>query len=344
MPTEVEHSPVEGTRSSSRDVVSILITTHNRAHSLDTVLTRLTALFRSELEEGSAEIHVFNDASMDDTDAVCRKCEINIRYTFSPVNVGLIEARRRLMKRAGGRYLVQLDDDSWFLDPDALARLRATFNAHPKCAVIAANIASPALPAGQIDMHDLSFAVNQFIGCGCAVRADWIRQAGGYPPFLSGYGGEEIALSLHVLDSGWTLLFAPDVRVYHSIDSTQRPLVPQRATSLVNDLGIVLALYPLWLVLPVACYKTISWLRFNYRFRTLGAVRLVLPVLPRALRDAIGRRRPVRTATIVQFFRLRASYARAHKRWNAKATSEHIWYQTTAVSASDPCSNARGTT
>jgi len=308
-----------------RSPVSIIVSTHNRVHCLRQVLACLVWLFAAELDAGSAEILVFDDASTDETAAVCAQYQHHVCYLSTQRQVGCIEARRRLMRQAKGEYVLQLDDDSCLLDPEALDRVRMLFASRPDCAIIAANIASPRLPSGYAPTGIEPMAVGSFIGCGCAFRASAVRRIGSYPAFLAGYGAEEIALSLLVLDRGYQILFLPSLRVHHALDISQRPEGRRRGTSFANEAVTIIALYPAWLVLPALAYKTATYLLYNARQRSLRGFLGVQRELPSRLRHALRARAAVRHSTIRLFYTLRGTFERVRTDHAQCVTSRERW-------------------
>jgi GT2 family glycosyltransferase len=297
------------------ELISILITTYNRCRFLGETLDRLIRMFGPELAKGTAEILVFNDASTDDTEQVCSSYNRHIRYLTATRNVGYIEARRRLITTARGTYLISLDDDSCFLDNDAMCWIRAAFATSPECAVIAANIAEPQRPGGQLPVSAVPLPVSSFVGCGHVLRADHIRQVGGYPQFLAGYGVEEKVLSLRLLNQDYQITLLPHLRVYHAKDTTQRPLIEQRAGAFVNELATVIYVYPLWLIPATILQKTVSRVLYDSRHQSIGALRLAIRKLPPAIRQAAGQRQPIRTQTLKRYYALRRAFIRESRIW-----------------------------
>lgn len=309
----------------STELISILITTYNRSHCLSELLARLTAIYSAELEQGTAEILVFNDASTDDTAQVCATYRESIHYLSIPQNVGCIEGRRRLIAAAQGAYLVSLDDDSIFLDGDALDQIRAAFARYPECGVLAANIASPRSPGGQAPVDLEPMNVGRFVGCGHVLRAESVRCTGGYLDFLSGYGAEETVLSLRLLNQGYQIKFLPSLRVYHAVDPAERPLVRQRAQAFVNELAIVVYAYPWWLIGPTIVKKTTSRVLFDARHQSLRAVGLAVKKLPRAFRRAVMHRQAIQFQTLRQFVSLNQVFASQSKKWHANGLIPDHW-------------------
>jgi GT2 family glycosyltransferase len=309
-----------------RERISILIATHNRSMHLHNLLHRLITMFGDELANSTAEILVFDDASTDDTPAVCSMFAGVVRFWRSGVNVGYMEARRRLIKLSGGSYLVSLDDDSYFVDNRALETIRDVFADHSDCSVIAANVAAPHAPAGQLPTTLPPFPVADFIGCGHVLRAAHIRMVGNYPPFLSGYGAEETVLGLRIFDAGFRILFVPRLRVFHNESIKSRNYVNQRASLLTNELAIVCYAYPAVLVFPVVIQKLISHGQFNWRQQSFWPVMYSTMIhLPSALARALRNRKPVRLRTLMQFYRMRRRFVRLNIQWVASSVQQYTW-------------------
>ena len=289
----------------ARQRISIIVSTRNRAHCMETLLERIVPLTVTD----NVEVLVFDDASTDRTPDVCARFGDAIRYVRSDVNVGNLEARRRLIDAARGEFIAQLDDDSYFVDANAMRTIRTIFSGDPSCCAIAANIAGPGRAPASAGPRDLPFEVPQFTGCGVAFRTADIRRLGSYPRILSGYGAEETALSLRILDAGLRILFVPQLRVVHDEDAVGRDLAPRRKESLSNELTIVFQAYPALLVWPAAGVKLASHAWWNLRHS-------VVPPIPspaaiaRLARSARASREPVAFATMRRFYGLRRRWLR----------------------------------
>ena len=304
------------------ELISILICTFNRSRCLDELLARLTTMFAGEF----LEILVFDDASSDDTAAVCAKYTGKIRCIRSAQNIGYIAGRSRLIVEARGEYFAFLDDDSCFVAPDALRHIRKAFIAYPDCGVLACNIASPSDLAGQIPQNAAPPEVALFIGCGHVLKAEVARKVGSYPSFLSGYGAEEILLSLRILNAGYRIILVPPLRVYHAEEQSQRPVIERRAASLVNEIAIVLSCYPLWLIIPGIGKKLLSHGLFNLKHRSSEALKLAAKRLPGACVRALAGRRPIRTRTLWRWLRLRDDFSTAAAKWKG-AANQPGWHE-----------------
>lgn len=285
--------------------ISIIVSTRNRAHCVETLLGRLVPWIATD----NVEILVFDDASTDRTREVCARFADAIRYARSDVPVGNHEARRRLIDAARGEFIAQLDDDSYFVDANAMETIRAVFRREPSCCALAANIAGPGRMPAAAGPKDIPFEVPQFTGCGVAFRAEEIRRLGSYPRMLSGYGAEETALALRILDAGLRILYVPQLRVVHEEDPAERHLAPRRKTSLENELKIVFQAYPALLVWPAAGIKLASHGWWNLRHSVSPPLPSPLAIA-RLARKASAVRSPVALSTMRRFYGLRRRWLR----------------------------------
>ncbi len=308
------------------ELVSILICTFNRSHCLDELLARLTTMFAGE----ALEILVFDDASNDDTPSVCAKYATKIKYICGDQNIGCIQGRACLIREARGEYLAFLDDDSCFIDRHALRLIRNAFQADPKLGVIACNIASPASSGGQLPRDSPPMEAPQFIGCGHVLKAEAMRKVGDYPAFLSSYGAEETLLALRMLDGGFKIVFLPALRVFHREDPTQRPMIERRASSLVNEVAIVISSYPLCLVVPGMGKKLLSHFLFNLKNQSLAALKIAVRMLPSVFAKALAERRPVRTRTLWKWYLLRRAFLLATA-GRAETATHEAWQETESM-------------
>ena len=162
--------------------VSIIITTHNRP-------LLLRRAVQSARESGSnAEIIVVDDASSDDTAAVCKSLGSEINYVRVDRNQGVAGARNIGIVASRGEYLTFLDDDDTRL-PGSLDMQVARLDAAPEAAFIYAQaivgdqngrpsrrVSPIACPEGDIFLRLLT---RNFIPCGTAViRRSCLSRAG----------------------------------------------------------------------------------------------------------------------------------------------------------------------
>lgn len=112
-------------RHAARPVVSVILPTYQRAHTLGRALASVLAQTFQDYE-----LLVIDDASTDDTvDVIARFDDPRLRYLRQDTNRGVAAARNRGLAEARGEFVAFLDsDDEWL--PRKLARQLEVFEQH----------------------------------------------------------------------------------------------------------------------------------------------------------------------------------------------------------------------
>jgi GT2 family glycosyltransferase len=115
-------------------LVSIIISTHNRASALDPTLQ---ALSRQSQAASDYEVLVVDDGSTDDTPEVLRSISVpfTLRTYRVPKNRGVSAGRNVGLRNASGTYLIILSDDV-LVPPDFVEAHIATLQAYPNAWVV----------------------------------------------------------------------------------------------------------------------------------------------------------------------------------------------------------------
>jgi N-acetylglucosaminyl-diphospho-decaprenol L-rhamnosyltransferase len=134
-------------------------------------------------------------------------------------------ARNVGVERAGTPFVAFADDDSYWT-PGSLARAADLLRAHPRAALLAAEVRVGA--AGHLDPVSAAMAaaplgtppgaagpsVLGFLACSIVVRRDAFLAAGGFQPRLFVYG-EEALLAMDLAAAGHELSYVPSLTVRH---------------------------------------------------------------------------------------------------------------------------------
>ncbi|WP_247888054.1 glycosyltransferase family 2 protein [Azospirillum brasilense] len=187
--------------------VSAVIATFNRAPELRTALSRLLAQ-----TPPVAEILGVDDGSPDGTDAMVRGEFPTVRYVRLPHNAGLIYARNFGFVNTAGDYVLSVDDDSWFAEPDGLARAVAYMETHADVAAVACNIETRdglVYFPQQADPFDAPW----YVGCGHLLRRSAVAATGLYMPELYRQGGGKDRC-LRLIGAGHRVVALPGIMVY----------------------------------------------------------------------------------------------------------------------------------
>lgn len=265
--SEISAVPRTGAQSKRVDVVdvSIVIPTRNRAARVGQAIERCLAL--SPLP---SEIIIVDDCSDDACAASLRSLESAIvKYLRLPTNEGQALARSVGFATAKGTFLVSLDDDSWFLERDALAKICARFDQLPNCGLLALNGFSPLAPIEPA--RERLTLVADHLTCGAAYRASVLKQTGYHVAFLR-YEGEESDLSVKVIDAGFDIVHDASIGFFHDYDPTKRSaatLAAVRRLAVRNDLLRPWIYFPLDIALAVTAWRAASHLAWGIRHRAL---------------------------------------------------------------------------
>ena len=292
--------------------VSAVIVTFNRVDELRTALDRLRRQTFPVME-----ILVVDDGSGDGTDAMVRSEFPEVRYVRLPENRGLIWARNFGFVNTSGDYVLSVDDDSWFVEDDGLARTVACMEAHPDVAAAACNIRTRDgliyLPRGVPP-----FEVPWYVGCGHLLRRAAVAQTGLYVSEFHRQG-EEKDRCLRLYGAGWRVLALPDVMVHHDKSERNRKPGLVRRFDHRNDLIREIARCPArllpWRLARVWAGNTWKNLRHGPRLTDLW----VLGRLPEIIRIGRRHRRPVDEAAYRRWLRLSATAAPG-RAWQAERT------------------------
>jgi GT2 family glycosyltransferase len=258
--------------------VRVGIVTRNRAGILPLAI-------KSALDQDypSIEVHVIDDASSDETSTI-RDRFPQITWQRNDTPRGCIEARNQIMSEPGADLFVSLDDDSWFLERDAinigLRTMRET-----GAAAIAYDILDDR--ARQQHKRTTPKQVHTFIGCGHMVDVRRAHALGLYQPMPGAYGGEEKDLCLRLLDNGGKVLFLEGVHVWHDKTMSSRDVGGQHRSGICNDLVSSWTRCPLAFLPGLMVLKPLRHLEFACRFATRRRDRM--DRFEQSVRDASGR-------------------------------------------------------
>lgn len=196
-----------------------------------------------------------------------------VRITRWSEPKGFMTGRHQMMMEADAEVYVSLDDDAWFLDPQAVADAMRALKEDCKVAAVAFDILSPDRPSKTEKKQP--FEVPAYVGCGHALRLQAVREAGGYQKMPGSYGGEERDLCLRLQENGWKVIKMPGVHVWHDLTPKLRNLNEQQRSSVTNDLFLIWMRAPLIILIPCLVGTFCNHLKF--------AIQREFPLGPRFL-------------------------------------------------------------
>ena len=213
------------TASAENPTVSYIVITMNRPHDLAVCLESL----RKQTFE-SAETIVVDNNSTDDTLAILERDFPEVRVLALKENRGVSGGRNAGVQFARGEICIFIDDDAWFVHPDAARQTVDYFNAVPKLVCVGYTIHDSRTgveEAKSIPRRDKlrlteDYEATYFCGAGFALRRQPFIDVGMFwEPLV--YGSQEIDVSYRFLDQGWRLIHTASITVIHKSSPIARP-------------------------------------------------------------------------------------------------------------------------
>lgn len=279
--------------------VAITIITRNRAAVLPRAIESALAQ-----DYAAREIWVLDDASEDETPSLAARYP-GVRWQRSERRMGIPAARNRLMQTCGADLVVGLDDDAWFLEPDAISTGVAAMAADPRIGALAFDVVAP----GRTLRHGRGEPQpwHAFQGCGHMLRMSAVREVGMYASTHGWYGAEEKDLSLRLLDAGHEIALLPGVHVWHDKSAIARDVPAQHASGVCNDMIFTFRRAPASVLAWLVPAKAASHIGFSLRHGLLRPCLEGLAKFAAYLPRIRASLRPVRMSTWREY-RRRASH------------------------------------
>jgi GT2 family glycosyltransferase len=239
--------------------VAITITTHNRREELARTLAHL-----HRLDPAPDEILVCADGCSDGTLALLRQ-HTAVQTIVHEQPAGSIPSRNELARACKSDVFISLDDDSYPLDPDFIAEVRANFDRHSRTAVIGFAQRSDEFPE---TLAQTAFGHAQFVGSyansGAAIRRDVFLQLGGYPDFFF-HAYEEPDFALRCVCAGWQVRYEPSLLVRHHFTGSQRNEIRTHQRHARNEFWSVLLRCPMPQLVAIAAFRAVRQLGYAAR-------------------------------------------------------------------------------
>ena len=295
--------------------VAICITTHNRRVELERTLAQIAALTPQP-----DEILIVADGCTDGTADFVRTQRPDARLIIHEQGQGSIPSRNEMAGATTCEVFLSLDDDSYPIDTDAIARIRDLFEKNTRLAVAEFPQRTDENPAS---LTAQDFGTARFIGSyansGAALRSSVFRELGGYAGFFF-HAYEEPDFALRCVSAGWQVRFEPSVTVRHHFTSAQRNEIRTHQRHARNELWSVLLRCPAPQLLAVAPFRAVRqlmyackrgwswvWREPRWWWQCLGGV-------ARCLRD----RRPIPWRQYREWMRLVGNPLTDETEWNAR--------------------------
>jgi GT2 family glycosyltransferase len=240
--------------------VSVCIPTHNRRADLERTLTEL-----HRLTPPADEILVLADGCSDDTAEFVRKIFPEVRLLESAEPIGSVAGRNRLFTSAEHEIILGLDDDSYPVESNFLARLPELFQKHPRAAVFSFPQRTNEFPE---TLNATSFGpalfTASYVSCACALRRDVFQRLGGYPGFFF-HSYEEPDYALRCLDAGWQVFHETSLTIRHHFTPVMRNEMRTHHRHARNEFWSVLLRCPAPQLFGVAFFRIVR--QFGYAMK-----------------------------------------------------------------------------
>ncbi|MEA3207645.1 MAG: hypothetical protein QOE70_702 [Chthoniobacter sp.] len=228
----------------------VCIATHNRKDDLARTLRVLDAL-----EPRPAELLITCDGCTDGTVEFLRAQYPQLQPIVNEQPRGSTGSRDAMFRAAKSDILLILDDDSYPIETDFLARLPRLFESHPRLAV--ANFPQrtdqypESLTAGDFGLPHFA---GTYVNCASAIRRAVFLELGGYPAeFRIAY--DEPDFALRCVSAGWQVRYETSLTIRHHYSGVMRNELQMHQTHARNELWSVLMRCPAPQLFAVACFR-----------------------------------------------------------------------------------------
>lgn len=221
----------EHTQTQYFPLVSIIMLSWNRKND---ILQSLTQIYNNHYPK--FEVIVVDNGSKDGTGEAIVKNFPNVNLLRLDKNIG-IEGYNLGVKKAGGKYLLLLDDDS-YPEIEAITKMVKLMENQKNISAVASQIINP---TNQLSENKLwPESVFTFIGCGALLkRTDWLA-VGGYDKHFFLYSNEtDLAIRLLSINPENRIIYSSDIICYHSTAAANRTSGRRAFYQLRNNLWII---------------------------------------------------------------------------------------------------------
>lgn len=192
-------------------LLSVAVLHYNRIRELLVSLNKTRNYLQRTFPPGSWEIIVVDNASSQQIPDLGN----DVRLIKLDKNIGL-PALNSAFSQASGKYVLELDDDSYpeFGLDEAVSYLKN----NPHVGILGLKINGPPNPINSVKhLQELT----GFVGCGVLFNKEMLKRTGGYSPWIFIYANEH-DLSMHSYMHGYKTLFFSKASVFHMTAPSHR--------------------------------------------------------------------------------------------------------------------------
>jgi GT2 family glycosyltransferase len=228
--------------------VSIICVSYNRRDLLLKCLRSCVIQDYSDLE-----ILALINGSEDGSAATVRNELPQVRILETHRNLGFFPALNIAIANTGGDYLMMMDDDAYFLDPDAISKLLSALLDDPSLGAVTCNLEGPSETPVETDRY-LSVFTTGFTMVPRQVFTEWV----GYFPDLFFRSAGETYVCTTLWEMGKTVKRLSGVRMYHELAMHGRSDRDWKFYGLRSQILCAVMREPWYLLLPSLFSKAIK--------------------------------------------------------------------------------------
>lgn len=231
-------------------LVSIVILNYKRLDALELTLESVAGQ-----NYARTEVIVVDNHSEQDVAGVVSRFGSQIHLIELETNLGACGGRNAGIRSAAGDIIITLDNDVSFLSPSAIDRVVAIFRERPDFHVLAFQLRDAVTgdmrlrewchPKDWRLFSEAQFETHFFVEGAAAYRREVFDNVGGYfePLFVYNEGWD---FGLRILDCGFRILYAPEIKVRHLMSAEARSKSRTIYLFTRNYLWIAYKDYPVW--------------------------------------------------------------------------------------------------
>jgi len=212
--------------NSPQPLVSVVILNYKRRDALERSLGSALAQ-----EYPYLEIVLVDNGSEDGIEDYVSQHAPGVKLIAMSQNLGACGGRNAGIREAQGEVLITLDNDIYFDSPFEVGRVVKMLQDRPDIHLLAFQLCDAQTgkvrlrewchPRFWNDYAEKEFETNFFVEGACAYRREVFETAGMYyEPLFIGVEGHDLAL--RVLDTGYRILYCPQIRANHLMSSATR--------------------------------------------------------------------------------------------------------------------------
>jgi len=197
--------------------IAVLWVTRNRCKDL--VRSIESVLCQTKTAD---ELVIVDNCSDDNTVETVAKQYPQIKIIQIHKNLGCPSARNIGLVNCASQIIYFLDDDGW-LNPKALEYALKGFSHYPRTAIVMSRIihVTDSDEENIIINNEKVCILNNFVGCATAIKKNAFIECGGFPDDFFRQA-EEVALSLYIIDKGYTIVYEPKSIMFHQPSPIER--------------------------------------------------------------------------------------------------------------------------